>query len=57
MKTGDIVEWNNNDFEQRKVITRISGKTEYSTFTEYLKNEGLKKCLSRMIKYGLLLLD
>jgi ASC-1-like (ASCH) protein len=53
MKIGDVVEWVNTDFEERKVITRIIGKTEYSTFAEYLENEGLEKCLPGMEKYGL----
>lgn len=45
MKIGDVVEWNNTDFEERKVLTKIVGKNEYSTFAEYLEHEGLEKCL------------
>jgi len=53
MKIGDIVEWVNTDFEKRTVLTKIIGKTVYSTFAEYLENEGLEKCLPGMEKYGL----
>ena len=45
MKVGDIVEWKNNDFKPRSVLTEIIGKAEYSTFREYLEIEGLEKCL------------
>lgn len=46
IKTGDIIEWTNSDFERRSVLTRVTGKAEYCTFTEYLETEGLQKCLS-----------
>ena len=45
MKVGDIIEWKNNDFKPRSVLTEIIGKAEYSTFREYLEIEGLEKCL------------
>lgn len=45
MKKGDIIEWKNSDFGERKILTRIVGKGEYKTFKEYLEAEGLKKCL------------
>lgn len=45
MKVGDIVEWSNNDFLPRKVLTRIISKAEYPSFAEYLETEGLNKCL------------
>ena len=45
MKLGDIVEWTNNDFAPRSILTEITGKTEYNTFKEYLETEGLEKCL------------
>ncbi len=45
MQVGDIVEWVNNDFLPRKVYTKITGKSEYKTFAEYLENEGLDNCL------------
>jgi ASC-1-like (ASCH) protein len=45
MRVGDIVEWTNNDFAPRKVLTRIVSKSEYSSFKEYLETEGLDKCL------------
>ena len=32
MKIGDIVEWKNNDFKPRSVLTRVTGKAEYPTF-------------------------
>ncbi len=45
MKVGDLVKWTNDDFGERYVITEIVRKKEYSTFREYLENEGLEKCL------------
>ena len=45
MKVGEVIEWVNNDFKERSVKTRISKKIEYNTFKEYLKKEGLQKCL------------
>ncbi len=45
MKVGDIVEWTNNDFGPRSVLTKIIGKAEYPTFKEYLETEGLVNCL------------
>lgn len=55
MQIGDIVEWHNEDFKERKVLTRITGKAEYVTFEEYLEKEGLDKCLPGMptIEHGL----
>lgn len=45
MKVGDIIEWTNNDFGFRSVLTEIIGKEIYPTFQEYLETEGLQKCL------------
>lgn len=45
MKIGDIVQWTNNDFAPRTVLTEITGKAKYRTFIEYLEAEGLDKCL------------
>jgi len=45
MQVGDIVEWKNNDFKPRSILTRIIGKQEYNTFEEYLEKEGLENCL------------
>ena len=45
MKVGDIVQWTNNDFAPRNVLTEVIGKSEYNTFEEYLDVEGLDKCL------------
>ena len=45
MQVGDIVEWKNNDFKERKILTKITGKAEYKTFSNYLETEGLNKCL------------
>ncbi len=45
MQVGDIIEWKNNDFMERKFLTKIIGKAEYKTFAEYLQTEGLDKCL------------
>ena len=55
MKVGDIVEWTNNDFKPRSILTKITKKVEYNTFKEYLETEGLNKCLPGIpnIEYGL----
>ena len=45
MQVGDIIQWYNNDFLERKILTKIIGKVEYRTFEEYLTTEGLDKCL------------
>jgi ASC-1-like (ASCH) protein len=45
MQVGDIIQWYNNDFLERKILTKIIGKAEYRTFEEYLTTEGLDKCL------------
>jgi len=45
MQIGDIITWTNNDFLYREIKTRITGKASYTTFEEYLNNEGLDKCL------------
>ena len=52
MKVGDIIQWNNFNFRPRSVLTRVTGKTEYPTFKEYLEKEGLDKCLPGMEKLG-----
>ena len=53
MKVGDIVEWTNDNFKPRSVLTRVTGKAEYPTFREYLEKEGLDKCLPGMEKFGI----
>lgn len=45
MNVGDIVQWRNNDFGERSVLTRVIRKAEYGTFEEYLTTEGLNKTL------------
>ncbi len=45
MRVGDIIEWTNNDFAPRSVLTEVIAKAEYNTFGEYLEAEGLDKCL------------
>jgi ASC-1-like (ASCH) protein len=45
MQVGDIVEWHNEDFKPRHILTKIIAKTEYKTFEEYLTKEGIDKCL------------
>jgi len=45
MEIGQIIEWKNDDFGERSVLTRIVAKNEYTTFVEYLNNEGLNRCL------------
>ena len=53
IKIGDIIEWTNNDFLERKFQTKIIRKTVYTTFAEYLETEGINKCLPGMEKFGL----
>ena len=48
MQIGDIIEFHNEDFLERKILTKVSGKTEYKSFTEYLETEGLGICLPSM---------
>jgi ASC-1-like (ASCH) protein len=48
MQIGDIIEFHNEDFLERKILTRVTGKAEYATFTEYLETEGLGKYLPGM---------
>lgn len=45
MKVGELIKWENTNFNPRTVTTRIVKKTEYQTFEEYLEEEGLDKCL------------
>ena len=45
MKVNDQIKWINEDFNYREVITRIVSKQKYKTFEDYLKHEGLEKCL------------
>lgn len=45
IKVGEKIEWVNNDFNERKIVTQVTSKKEYSTFKEYLEGEGLDKCL------------
>ena len=55
MKVGDIIQWTNDDFDNRTVLTKITKKVEYDTFADYLNNEGLEKCLPGMpsLEHGL----
>ena len=43
LKIGDVVEWFNNDFNDREVKTKIIDKRVYKSFKEYLEKEGLEK--------------
>jgi len=45
IQVGEIIEWTNSDFKERRVITKITKKVEYDTFQEYLTKEDLNKCL------------
>jgi ASC-1-like (ASCH) protein len=45
MQVGEIIEWTNEDFLKRSILTKITKKAVYKTFEEYLTNEGLDKCL------------
>ena len=55
MKIGEIIEWYNDDFEPRKVLTKIVNKYEYKTFEAYLNALGLQNCLPGMpsMEHGL----
>jgi ASC-1-like (ASCH) protein len=53
MKINDIIEWTNDEFEKRQFKTKINEIKYYSTFEEYLINEGLKNCLPGIEKYGI----
>lgn len=55
MQVDNLVEWHNEDFKERKIITKIKEKVEYNNFTEYLEKEGLDKCLPGMpsLEHGL----
>ena len=44
MRVGETVEWVNEDFGRRTVLTEIIEKHEYKTFYEFLSKEGLYKC-------------
>ena len=50
MQVGEIIEWTNNDFNPRSILTRITKKQEYKTFEKYLDTEGLDKCLPGITK-------
>ena len=45
IKIGDTIKWTNDDFKHRSCKTKVIGKNNYKTFEEYLKKEGLQKCL------------
>ena len=45
MQPGQIIKWINEDFKPRHVYTRITQVTKYDTFEDYLRTEGLEKCL------------
>lgn len=45
MQPGQIIKWVNEDFKPRHVYTRITRVTRYETFEDYLRTEGLEKCL------------
>jgi ASC-1-like (ASCH) protein len=55
MKVGDIIQWTNDDFDNRTVLTKLIKKVEYDTFADYLNNEGLENCLPGMpsLEHGL----
>jgi len=45
IQVSDTVEWTNANFGPRKVLTRVVAKRTYPTFEEYLRTEGLGRCL------------
>ena len=55
MKVDDLVEWYNDDFEPRRILTRITCKTDYPSFQEYLTTETIDRCLPGMpsMQHGL----
>ena len=48
VQVGDLIQWTNNDFLDRTVITRVIEKRHYFSFREYLDTEGLQNCLPGM---------
>ena len=55
MKVGDVIEWHNDDFLPRSVLTEITEIVKYPSFESYLETEGLDKCLPGMpsLEHGL----
>lgn len=45
LQIGDLIQWTNNNFLERTVITRVVAKRNYFSFREYLDTEGLQNCL------------
>ncbi len=41
----DIIEWTNDNFNKRRIRTKITNITKYKTFEDYLKNKGIDNCL------------
>lgn len=54
MEVGELIEWTNNDFSSRHILTKIKDKRYYNSFKEYLETEGLEKTLPAIpnIKMG-----
>ncbi len=62
MNIGEVIEWINDDFNERtcfteivpkrSCLTKIIAKTEYKSIEDYLKGEGLNNCLPSL-EYGL----
>ncbi len=56
MNIGEVIEWINDDFNERtcfteivpkrSCFTKIIAKTEYKSIEDYIKGEGLDNCLS-----------
>ena len=53
MRIGDIIEWVNNDFQERTISVQIVRKAEYENFKEFIEMEGLRKILPGMDKNDL----
>jgi ASC-1-like (ASCH) protein len=45
MKKRDIIIFENNDFDKRKITVKITKIKKYNTFQEYLEKEKLENCL------------
>ena len=42
LQENDIIEWHNEDFKERKILTKVVKKVIYKNFEEYLKHEKSK---------------
>lgn len=45
LQIGDTILWYNNDIQNKEILTKVTKKTVYKTFKQYLKKEGIDNCL------------